>query len=147
MKHPSNSQALTSPLCCPSQIARSVSVHGHGYLTLALRDVPGLQDFYSGFSFRTSQHEGLLYHHTTQVGTCSPSSCGGCLCTGDSAASPWEKGRTLMGPEGESAARSAPWRVVRKWALPRGPAPEDSWHDAFCRRGCARCPSRGANWP
>ncbi|XP_008933523.1 PREDICTED: laminin subunit alpha-5-like, partial [Merops nubicus] len=30
-------------------VARSVSVHGHGYLTLALKDVPGLRDFYSGF--------------------------------------------------------------------------------------------------
>ncbi|PKU36259.1 laminin subunit alpha-5 [Limosa lapponica baueri] len=51
-------------------VARSVSVHGHGYLTLALKDVSGLRDFYSGFSFRTSQREGLLYHHTTQEGTC-----------------------------------------------------------------------------
>uniref|UniRef100_A0A663MV19 Laminin subunit alpha 5 n=1 Tax=Athene cunicularia TaxID=194338 RepID=A0A663MV19_ATHCN len=51
-------------------VARSVSIHGHGYLTLALKDVPGLRDFYSGFSFRTSQREGLLYHHATQEGTC-----------------------------------------------------------------------------
>lgn len=65
-------QAPTLSLCCLSQIARSVSVHGHGYLTLALSDVPGLQDFYSGFSFQTSQREGLLYHHSTQVGTCRP---------------------------------------------------------------------------
>ncbi|XP_057256839.1 laminin subunit alpha-5 isoform X1 [Pezoporus wallicus] len=54
-------------------VARSVSVHGHGYLTLALKDIPGLRDFYSGFSFRTSQHEGLLYHHTTQEGVCQVS--------------------------------------------------------------------------
>ncbi|XP_054701379.1 laminin subunit alpha-5 [Grus americana] len=54
-------------------VARSVSVHGHGYLTLALKDVPGLRDFYSGFSFRTSQREGLLYHHATQEGTCQVS--------------------------------------------------------------------------
>uniref|UniRef100_A0A8C3MQ95 Laminin subunit alpha-5 n=1 Tax=Geospiza parvula TaxID=87175 RepID=A0A8C3MQ95_GEOPR len=53
-------------------VARSVSVHGHGYLTLALTDVPGLRDFYSGFSFQTSQPEGLLYHHSTQ-GTCQVS--------------------------------------------------------------------------
>uniref|UniRef100_A0A8C9UHH5 Laminin subunit alpha 5 n=1 Tax=Serinus canaria TaxID=9135 RepID=A0A8C9UHH5_SERCA len=53
-------------------VARSVSVHGHGYLTLALMDVPGLRDFYSGFSFQTSQPEGLLYHHSTQ-GTCQVS--------------------------------------------------------------------------
>lgn len=76
LSHPSSTlphhdQALTLCPWCPSQVARSVSVHGHGYLTLALKDVPGLRDFYSGFSFRTSQHEGLLYHHTTQVGTCS----------------------------------------------------------------------------
>ncbi|KAF2978342.1 hypothetical protein EK904_004374 [Melospiza melodia maxima] len=54
-------------------VARSVSVHGHGYLTLALTDVPGLRDFYSGFSFQTSQPEGLLYHHSTQEGTCQVS--------------------------------------------------------------------------
>uniref|UniRef100_A0A8D2NNY2 Laminin subunit alpha 5 n=1 Tax=Zosterops lateralis melanops TaxID=1220523 RepID=A0A8D2NNY2_ZOSLA len=53
-------------------VARHVSVHGHGYLTLALTDVPGLRDFYSGFSFQTSQQEGLLYHHSTQ-GTCQVS--------------------------------------------------------------------------
>lgn len=57
---------------CLSQVARSISVHGYGYLTLALKDVPGLRDFYSGFSFQTSQREGLLYHHSTQVGTHSP---------------------------------------------------------------------------
>uniref|UniRef100_A0A8B9BKZ0 Laminin subunit alpha 5 n=1 Tax=Anser brachyrhynchus TaxID=132585 RepID=A0A8B9BKZ0_9AVES len=66
--------ALTSLPWHPLQVARSVSVHGHGYLTLALKDVPGLRDFYSGFSFQTSQHEGLLYHHATQVGSCCPPS-------------------------------------------------------------------------
>lgn len=87
--------ALASPPLCPSQVARSVSVHGHGYLTLALKDVPGLRDFYSGFSFRTSQREGLLYHHTTQVGTCSPPWVSQqqdrniCSCSEDGA---WEKG-------------------------------------------------------
>ncbi|OXB67886.1 hypothetical protein ASZ78_005568 [Callipepla squamata] len=54
-------------------VARSISVHGYGYLTLALKDVPGLRDFYSGFSFQTSQREGLLYHHSTQEGTCQVS--------------------------------------------------------------------------
>lgn len=66
--------SLTSLPWHPLQVARSVSVHGHGYLTLALKDVPGLRDFYSGFSFQTSQHEGLLYHHATQVGSCCPPS-------------------------------------------------------------------------
>uniref|UniRef100_A0A8C4TQL5 Laminin subunit alpha 5 n=1 Tax=Falco tinnunculus TaxID=100819 RepID=A0A8C4TQL5_FALTI len=54
-------------------VARSVSIHGHGYLTLALKDVPGLRDFYSGFSFQTNQREGLLYQHTTQEGMCQVS--------------------------------------------------------------------------
>ncbi|OXB78457.1 UNVERIFIED_CONTAM: hypothetical protein H355_007487 [Colinus virginianus] len=54
-------------------VARSISVHGYGYLTLALKDVPGLRDFYSGFSFQTSQRAGMLYHHSTQEGTCQVS--------------------------------------------------------------------------
>ncbi|XP_030319126.1 laminin subunit alpha-5 isoform X3 [Calypte anna] len=54
-------------------VARTVGVHGHGYLTLALKDVPGLQNFYSGFGFQTNQHQGLLYLHTTQEGTCQVS--------------------------------------------------------------------------
>uniref|UniRef100_A0A452HN43 Laminin subunit alpha-5 n=1 Tax=Gopherus agassizii TaxID=38772 RepID=A0A452HN43_9SAUR len=49
-------------------VARSVKFHGHGYLTLPLKNVPSLQDFYTGFSFRTSQSHGLLYSHTTTVG-------------------------------------------------------------------------------
>lgn len=103
-------QALSLPPRCPSQVARSVSVHGYGYLTLALKDVPGLRDFYSGFSFRTSQHEGLLYHHSTQVGSCSPpvSQQQGRnfrSCSGNGAAPPLG---ILVGPGGESPVRSAP---------------------------------------
>ncbi|XP_053101455.1 laminin subunit alpha-5 isoform X2 [Hemicordylus capensis] len=51
-------------------VARSVKLHGHGYLTLSLRNVPSLQDFYTGFSFRTSQSHGLMYHHATEDGIC-----------------------------------------------------------------------------
>lgn len=87
---------------CPSQVARSVSVHGHGYLTLALKDVPGLRDFYSGFSFRTSQHEGLLYHHSTQVGTCGQAG------TPAPGKLPLGKGGILVGPGDESTVGSAP---------------------------------------
>ncbi|KAL7985640.1 hypothetical protein Chor_004210 [Crotalus horridus] len=54
-------------------IARSVKLHGSGYLTLSLRNVPPLQDFYTGFSFRTSQSRGLLYHHNTKEGSCQVS--------------------------------------------------------------------------
>uniref|UniRef100_A0A8C8RBX0 Laminin subunit alpha-5 n=1 Tax=Pelusios castaneus TaxID=367368 RepID=A0A8C8RBX0_9SAUR len=54
-------------------VARSVKFHGHGYLTLSLKNVPSLWDFYTGFSFRTSQSHGLLYSHTTAEGTCQVS--------------------------------------------------------------------------
>uniref|UniRef100_A0A8C3RW26 Laminin subunit alpha-5 n=1 Tax=Chelydra serpentina TaxID=8475 RepID=A0A8C3RW26_CHESE len=54
-------------------VARSVKFHGHGYLTLSLKNVPSLQDFYTGFSFRTSQSHGLLYSHTTAEGHCQVS--------------------------------------------------------------------------
>ncbi|KAL8179594.1 UNVERIFIED_CONTAM: hypothetical protein K2H54_069335 [Gekko kuhli] len=46
-------------------VARSVKLHGHGFLTLSLPNVPSLQDFYTGFSFHTSQSQGLMYHHAT----------------------------------------------------------------------------------
>lgn len=50
-----------------------MKLHGHGYLTLSLKNVPPLQDFYTGFSFRTSQSDGLLYYHATAVGApCVP---------------------------------------------------------------------------
>ncbi|XP_059569197.1 laminin subunit alpha-5 isoform X3 [Alligator mississippiensis] len=54
-------------------VARSVKLHGHGYLTLSLKNVPPLQDFYTGFSFRTSQSDGLLYYHATAEGKCQVS--------------------------------------------------------------------------
>uniref|UniRef100_A0ACB8F7V8 Uncharacterized protein n=1 Tax=Sphaerodactylus townsendi TaxID=933632 RepID=A0ACB8F7V8_9SAUR len=54
-------------------VARSVKLHGHGFLTLSLPNVPSLQDFYTGFSFRTSQSHGLMYHHATGEGTCQVS--------------------------------------------------------------------------
>lgn len=54
-------------------VARSVKFHGHGYLTLSLRNVPSLQDFYTGFSFRTSQSNGLMYRHATEEGICQVS--------------------------------------------------------------------------
>lgn len=100
-------QSPTLPLCCPSQVARSVSVHGHGYLTLALTDVPGLRDFYSGFSFQTSQREGLLYHHSTQVGTRRPPDIPAVGLLGR-VLLPLGKEGILVGPGCESAVRSAP---------------------------------------
>ncbi|XP_026553187.1 laminin subunit alpha-5 isoform X1 [Pseudonaja textilis] len=54
-------------------VSRSVKLHGSGYLTLSLRNVPPLQDFYTGFSFRTSQSRGLLYHHDAKEGSCQVS--------------------------------------------------------------------------
>uniref|UniRef100_A0A670I4A0 Laminin subunit alpha-5 n=1 Tax=Podarcis muralis TaxID=64176 RepID=A0A670I4A0_PODMU len=54
-------------------VARSVKLHGHGFLTMSLQDVPSLQDFYTGFSFRTTQSRGLMFHHATEEGTCQVS--------------------------------------------------------------------------
>lgn len=117
---------LTSLPWRPLQVARSVSVHGHGYLTLALKDVPGLRDFYSGFSFQTSQHEGLLYHHATQVGTCWPPSYPGRggrninSCSLGVAVLLLGKGRDFGGVrEGIHSEIStlSSWRVVVPWTL------------------------------
>nr|XP_033819501.1 laminin subunit alpha-5 isoform X1 [Geotrypetes seraphini] len=61
---------------CPSDllIVRSATFHGHGFLTLSLKNIPSLQEnFYTGFGFRTSQNNGLLYHHSTEEGTCQVS--------------------------------------------------------------------------
>ncbi|XP_053562862.1 laminin subunit alpha-5 isoform X2 [Bombina bombina] len=52
-------------------VARSVQFHGHGYLSMALKNVPSLQDdFFTGFGFQTSQSNGLMYHHSTEEGSC-----------------------------------------------------------------------------
>ncbi|OCT62438.1 laminin subunit alpha-5 isoform X2 [Xenopus laevis] len=52
-------------------IARSVQFYGHGFLNMAVKNVPSLQeDFYTGFGFRTSRPNGLLYQHTTEEGSC-----------------------------------------------------------------------------
>ncbi|KAG8447132.1 hypothetical protein GDO86_014548 [Hymenochirus boettgeri] len=52
-------------------IARSVQFYGHGFLNLALKNVPSLQDnFVTGFGFRTRQDNGLLYQHSSDEGSC-----------------------------------------------------------------------------
>ena len=143
-------RALTSPPWCPLQVVRSVSVHGHGYMTLALKDVPGLRDFYSGFGFQTSQREGLLYHHTTQVGTCSPPERPSSRAETSAPALgrvlfALGKGGDFGGARGMKICTLSSQRVVRRWALPWGSAAQQQWGDAFCRRGRAGCPSRGAS--
>ncbi|KAM4622730.1 laminin subunit alpha-5-like [Discoglossus pictus] len=52
-------------------IARAVQFHGHGYLSMSLKNVPSLQEnFVTGFGFQTSQSNGLMYHHSTEEGSC-----------------------------------------------------------------------------
>ncbi|XP_069099253.1 laminin subunit alpha-5 isoform X1 [Pleurodeles waltl] len=55
-------------------ISRSAAFSGNGFLTLSLKNLPTLQDnYYTGFGFRTSQSNGLMYQHATQEGTCQVS--------------------------------------------------------------------------
>ncbi|MGH0140359.1 UNVERIFIED_CONTAM: hypothetical protein FKN15_048109 [Acipenser sinensis] len=58
--------------CSPDfLVARTARFTGNGYLDLSLDNVPSLLDnFYSGFGFRTSQSNGLLFYHKTTVGHC-----------------------------------------------------------------------------
>ncbi|CAI9574100.1 unnamed protein product [Staurois parvus] len=55
-------------------IARSVQFHGHGFLNVNLKHVPSFQDdFAAGFGFQTSQHNGLMYHQSSEEGSCQVS--------------------------------------------------------------------------
>ncbi|XP_058846993.1 LOW QUALITY PROTEIN: laminin subunit alpha-5-like [Acipenser ruthenus] len=58
--------------CSPDfLVARTARFTGNGYLDLSLDNVPSLlNNFYSGFGFRTSQSNGLLFYHKTTVGHC-----------------------------------------------------------------------------
>ncbi|XP_068120602.1 laminin subunit alpha-5 [Hyperolius riggenbachi] len=55
-------------------IARTVQFHGHGFLNMNLKSVPSFQqDFYAGFGFQTSQHNGLLYRQSNGGESCQVS--------------------------------------------------------------------------
>lgn len=58
-------------------MGRAVALHGHGFLPLALPAVVPLtsDDFYSGFGFRSTQDDGLLYYHTSPVSSPGAHSC------------------------------------------------------------------------
>ena len=62
------------------QVAREAHFSGQSYLDLAPGNVPNLKNnFYTSFSFRTEQKEGLMFYHHDQVGLTScflfPVSC------------------------------------------------------------------------
>ncbi|XP_038605812.1 laminin subunit alpha-5 [Tachyglossus aculeatus] len=66
-----NTTGISSGCTSDLLITRSMAFHGHGYLTLGLRDIPSLiGNFYTGFGFRSSQEDGLLYYHAAPEGTC-----------------------------------------------------------------------------
>ncbi|XP_075032849.1 laminin subunit alpha-5 isoform X1 [Mixophyes fleayi] len=55
-------------------IARSIQFYGHGFLSMSLKNVPSFQgDFFTGFGFRTSQHNGLMYQQSSEEGSCQVS--------------------------------------------------------------------------
>lgn len=54
------------------QVAREAHFSGQSYLDLDLANIPTLRNnFYTSFSFRTEQKEGLMFYHHDQVGTAS----------------------------------------------------------------------------
>lgn len=49
-------------------MGRTMTLHGHGFLPLALPDVaPITGEVYSGFGFRGTQDDNLLYYRTSPV--------------------------------------------------------------------------------
>ncbi|XP_069892911.1 laminin subunit alpha-5-like [Dipodomys merriami] len=55
-------------------VERIMTFHGHGFLTLGLPSVePFTTSVYSGFGFRSTQENGLLYHHASPDGLCQVS--------------------------------------------------------------------------
>lgn len=79
------------------KVAREAHFSGQSYLDLSVGDVPTLRNnFYTSFSFRTEQKEGLMFYHRDQVGDpfplCSQSRLPfqrrfnrGCVCVSPSA--------------------------------------------------------------
>ncbi|XP_051832660.1 laminin subunit alpha-5 [Antechinus flavipes] len=64
-----NTTGISSGCTSDLLITRSMTFHGHGYLTLALRDVPPLTgNFYTGFGFRSIQDSSLLYYYASPEG-------------------------------------------------------------------------------
>ncbi|XP_053174071.1 laminin subunit alpha-5 [Scomber japonicus] len=52
-------------------VAREAHFSGQSYLGLALSDISSVKkNFYAGFSFRTEQKSGLMFHHHDKEGAC-----------------------------------------------------------------------------
>ncbi|XP_044604120.2 laminin subunit alpha-5 [Equus asinus] len=69
-----NTTGVSSGCTTDLLVERAVTLHGHGFLPLALPDVSPLTgDVYSGFGFRSTRDSGLLYHRASPDGPCEVS--------------------------------------------------------------------------
>ncbi|XP_006896997.1 PREDICTED: laminin subunit alpha-5 [Elephantulus edwardii] len=66
-----NTTGISAGCTADLLMERAVSFHGHGFMTLELADVGPLPGhIYSGFGFRTTQSEGLLFSRAVQDEQC-----------------------------------------------------------------------------
>ncbi|XP_013362945.1 PREDICTED: laminin subunit alpha-5 isoform X2 [Chinchilla lanigera] len=69
-----NTTGVSSGCTADLLVGRTMTFYGHGFLPLALPDVPPLtSNIYSGIGFRSTQNNGLLYHHASPDGLCQVS--------------------------------------------------------------------------
>uniref|UniRef100_H0WHJ4 Laminin subunit alpha-5 n=1 Tax=Otolemur garnettii TaxID=30611 RepID=H0WHJ4_OTOGA len=69
-----NTTGVSSGCTADLLVGRTMTFHGHGFLPLALPEVPPLSgDVYSGFGFRSVQDSGLLYYRASPDGLCQVS--------------------------------------------------------------------------
>uniref|UniRef100_A0A8C6QSK2 Laminin, alpha 5 n=1 Tax=Nannospalax galili TaxID=1026970 RepID=A0A8C6QSK2_NANGA len=69
-----NTTGISSGCTADLLLERTVTFHGHGFLSLALPDVaPFTSSVYSGFGFRGTQDNSLLYYGASPGGVCQVS--------------------------------------------------------------------------
>ncbi|XP_013000023.2 laminin subunit alpha-5 isoform X2 [Cavia porcellus] len=69
-----NTTGVSSGCTADLLVGRTMTFYGHGFLPLALPEVPPLTgDVYSGIGFRSTQDNGLLYHRASLDGLCQVS--------------------------------------------------------------------------
>ncbi|XP_004644257.1 laminin subunit alpha-5, partial [Octodon degus] len=69
-----NTTGISSGCTADLLMGRTMTFYGHGFLPLALPDVPPLTgDIYSGIGFRSTEDSGLLYHRASLDGLCQVS--------------------------------------------------------------------------